>query len=505
MIRNQTTVSVSGGPFEGELFNAGNPHRSLARNSAVAVQAFVCLLIVVAGAMFSELAPIASIDGISWVLTATLVWSLGSWWLMAGTLFDPYSMFMVSLFLFNAGQALLEIAGLNPLGMLGGRFDDEALVATLYMVLLGFSFTHLGALLAVRRRKAPRAATCSTADGHALRRVGWILLAFSLIPSCVLLWNTTRIVMSGGYMAAYQRETSAGVAAAPEVIAMFIVPAGLLLLAGANGRRREKLTAAVVIGLHTMIQLFLGYRSTAIMPACAFLWLWNACEGKIKTRWLVGVCLLMMVVAPISRETRALAGTDRTTLEALVSAYALIENPIVSSIREIGGSMITVAYTYVLVPSTRALDYGAGYAYAGLTLLPNLFWSVHPTIARGTASDWLIQVVDPSRAMQRGGLGYSCIAEAYLNFGWAGVPLIMGLIGFGVASLASLGAQGDRRRLALVAVFTAFVLKFPRDEASSLIRAFVWYSWLPYAMATGMAMFGARKAKGVVASWADRG
>ena len=51
------------------------------------------------------------------------------------------------------------------------------------------------------------------------------------------------------------------------MLALFVVPAALFLLGGAAGRRREKVTATVVIALHTFGQLFLGYRSTAIMPA----------------------------------------------------------------------------------------------------------------------------------------------------------------------------------------------------------------------------------------------
>jgi oligosaccharide repeat unit polymerase len=474
--------------------NPNNIQRSLVRNSAIALQALVCLLIVVAGTILSVTGGVATIYGISSALTATLVWSLWSWWLMTGTLFDPYIMFMMSLFLFNAGQTLLEIVGLNAHGMLGGIFDDEVLVGTLYMVLLGINFTHLGGLLAVRRRRTSCFATWSIADGHALRTVGWILLVCSVIPSSLLLWKTTTTVMAGGYMAAYQREAPTGVAAGPQLIAMFIVPAALLLLAGANGRMREKMSATIVMGLHTLIQLFLGYRSTAIMPACAFLWLWHGCEGKIKTRWLLGAgLLLVMVIVPLSRETRTFTGAERVDLQAFANTYVTIENPIVSTISEMGGSMITVAYTYVLVPSTRVFDDGAGYAYAALTLLPNLFWSVHPTIARGTASDWLIQTVDPFGAMRQGGLGYSCIAEAYLNFGWAGVPIIMCLIGFGVATLTAFGTEGDRRGLAMAAIFTAFVLRFPRDEAASLVRAFVWYSWLPYVVTAWMARSSMRK------------
>ena len=50
----------------------------------------------------------------------------------------------------------------------------------------------------------------------------------------------------------------------------------------------------------------------------------------------------------------------------------------------------------------------------------------------------------------------------------------MGLVGFGIAALTSWGARGNRTHVAMVAVLTAFVLRFPRDESASLVRAVVW-------------------------------
>lgn len=146
-----------------------------------------------------------------------------------------------------------------------------------------------------------------------------------------------------------------------------------------------------------------------------------------------------------------------------------------------GGSMQTVTYTIELVPGTRAYDMGDSYYYAALTAVPNLFWRVNPGVARGLLSDWLIREVDPYTASVGGGLGYSFIAEAYLNFGWWGVPLVLGLIGllFGGLVLWA-GRSGDIARLATVASFASFFLFFARGEAALVVRGLVWYAILPY-------------------------
>jgi hypothetical protein len=203
---------------------------------------------------------------------------------------------------------------------------------------------------------------------------------------------------------------------------------------------------------------------------------------------------MLGVLFPMIRATRDLSGPDRTSFGAFIEGYASLDNPFVASVSEIGGTMATVAYTYALVPASKPFEDGLGYLYALTTVLPNLFWTIHPAIAYGTASDWLIQTVDPVGAAHQVGLGYSCIAETYLNFGWFGVTVAMTLIGFALAKLKTLAVHGTRRHVALVAVFTAFVLRFPRDESGSLVRAFVWYSWLPFAAVTVFAAIANRRA-----------
>jgi oligosaccharide repeat unit polymerase len=447
------------------------------------IQSALCVTAVLTVVVLPHSADVAAILPICVGVTAMFGWSLWSWWYITGSFVDPYLMFMTSLFLFNAGQAPLEVLGLNKRGMLGNRFDDETLVATLLLVGIGLSVTHLGALLAVRLSAKSQRRRRAVASDQALTTIGWILLGVSGIPSVLLLIDALKTVVAGGYMSLYQAEASTGVAAGPQVLAMFLVPAAMFLLAGAHERRREKLAAAIVIGGYATIQLSLGIRSTAIMAVCAFAWLWDRLVWKIKFRWVAAAALFALTVSAVSADIRGQVGVERFSLTALAHSYTAMERPVVSTISEMGGSMAAVAYTYVLVPSNRPFDNGVSYAYALLTVMPSLFWSIHPTIAHGTVGEWLVWSVDPSLAGRQGGLGYSCIAEAYLNFGWPGVIIIMTLVGFGAGRLGIAEGRVNVGHLAVVASFAAFALKFPRDESASLVRAFVWYAFLPYATA----------------------
>ena len=72
--------------------------------------------------------------------------------------------------------------------------------------------------------------------------------------------------------------------------------------------------------------------------------------------------LFVLAVSAVSRDTRDRTNVDRVSFRTFVESYTSMENPVVSTVSEMGGSMAAVAYTYVLVPSSRAFDNGIGYA-----------------------------------------------------------------------------------------------------------------------------------------------
>jgi hypothetical protein len=157
-----------------------------------------------------------------------------------------------------------------------------------------------------------------------------------------------------------------------------------------------------------------------------------------------------------------------------------------------GGTMATLAYTMDLVPNDRDFEYGKTYAFAALTVLPNIFGTArHPSIERGTASDWLVRTVSYNTASSGGGLGFSFIAEAYLNFGWMGPPLVMILMGFGWAATESFAARSTSpAATSLMGVVLFFGLIYARAESTDIIRPIVWCGLMPV---TVLALFVAQK------------
>jgi oligosaccharide repeat unit polymerase len=434
-----------------------------------------------------------------WLSVYTVVlcaWCLGSWYALTGSLFDIYGVFFLTGSLFNAGHALLEALRLNEAGILNGMFGTETTVRTLILVTVGLAALHLGALLGAGRGRAspgervdesagPRRPPGRSGEAGALRLVGWGLLAVSALPSVAVLRRALSIVLTAGYMGLYQQQEPTGLAAGPQILADYLMPAAIFLGLGSEGRRLPVLVSVAVVISHALIKLFLGYRAFAIMPVIAFAWAFHRSVRRIPTTALLGAgCLVLFVVFPLVRAFRDTGGSERSSWSALVQSLWSVDNPCVAILAEMGGSMGTVAYTLELVPSSRDYDLGVGYLYALTTVLPNVFGDLHPAVARGTASDWLIWTVDPYTAARGGGIGFSFIAEAYMNFGWLGAPVFLAGVGYGLAALAAWARGRDLLRVAFVACFWCFLSHYARGEAITVVRPLVWYALLP-ALAAG--------------------
>lgn len=424
----------------------------------------------------------------SLLLIPLFVWSVWSWKTLTTRIFDPYVIFLLSATLFNGGQGFLEVFKLNENGILDGKFSSETVLKALFLVVIGLSSVHLGALISALGSKKSSSNKNTGRKNNLpsledIRWVGWGLLFISIIPAFFLLKDAVSNVMAYGYFGLFQQEAQTGLDATHRVLAAFLVPAALFLLAGSEGRRITIAVSGTVILSYSSILFLLGSRAWAVMPLISFLWLWHRCIRPItrKTLVVVGGVLLFMVF-PLVKDIRTIAGEDRLSSHILIDAFYSIDNPVVTIISEIGGSMGTIAYTLELVPDIRPFDVGKGYFYSLLTVVPNLFWDIHPTIARGLASEWLIETVDPISALLGGGLGFSFIAEAYLNFGGFGVPVAAGIIGFLFGKLVLWADRSaDPGKWAMIASFSAFFLFFARSESAHIIRPLLWYSFLPYA------------------------
>jgi oligosaccharide repeat unit polymerase len=443
----------------------------------------------------------------SFGLLVITAWSLWSWRILTGNWFDPYTLFLIAAALFNGGQAFLEIFGLNSSGslqgshyggiygsgILEGRFSSATILKTVFLVTLGLAAYHIGGSLSVAStRKKSRPVSAITPEEfaeptlRALRWVGWGLLTVSAVPTLFVLGSDLSVVLSSGYNARFQQQIGHGFGAAPAILAQCIVPGSLFLLAGSRKHRLTIALTALVVLAYTSFLFLAGIRHNTVMLLVAYAWLYHRCIRPIPKVFLLSAgSLLLFVVLPLVGGVREAWSYENFGFESLfavlANTFSSIGNPVTAIISEMGRSMDTVAYTINRVPNYKDFEMGESYFYAFLSLIPNLFWNVHPTVTHGLLDDWLVAMVDPYRANLGNSIAYSFIAEAYINFGWLGAPLAICVIGFLVGKLVLWADESaDVARIAMVGSFTAFFLLYARGESNEVVRSIVWYAFIPY-------------------------
>jgi len=291
--------------------------------------------------------------------------------------------------------------------------------------------------------------------------------------------------MTGGYTSLFQRQSATGLAASVSILSNFLVPGFAFAIAG--GRRKPLMRTLLLLSVFawSALELFLGGRAHSLMPALGMVWLWDRTVRPISRTALIGAALLAMcVVFPVLAVTRQEAGIDRLSLVRMQSAFTQIDNPMVVELSEMGFSANTIAWTMELVPSVRPFALGSTYLSATLTLIPNLSSTeLHPALrAFGDEPPdfWLTREVDPGFAAQGGGYGYSFIAEAYLNFGWA-APIFLFFLGAIYGRLMGWTLNGkDPAKMAIMGIFLASVLFFARSSLINVVRPMCWYALIPY-------------------------
>jgi oligosaccharide repeat unit polymerase len=454
------------------------------------VQTLVLALTVLAGVVLLQSRVLPSILWLSAASLALFGWHLWSWARVSGTLANPYGFFLVSVTLFNSGQTILELFGLNANKMLDGSFDERTLVRAAYLVLLALASLHFGALLAFSQRSpAPHRTRDLAATNQAVRRIGTVLIAVSALPVAVTMLDALRTAQAGGYGAMYGRDAKTGFDGYLQFLAALLVPGAHYALAGAARHRKTAAVATISLFAYCVALLFVGYRAISVMPLVTFAWLWHHTVRPIKSRAAISFAIVAIVMLfSVVPAVRLRTGSDRTSLDQWTQTVKGAGNPIVAVVSEMGGTLAVVAYTIELVPSERPFDLGMGYVYAATTVVPNLSRRLHPAIVYGSYTDWLIRRVNPWAALHGGSLGFSCIAESYANFGWLGTIPFMLVLGYGIVRFQRWAlSTDDPAVLAALATFTSFLLFFARAESNTLVRPLVWFAAVPIVLVRLMA------------------
>lgn len=431
---------------------------------AVALNFFVCLTAILARQwIIDEHITIVLIIQSIGVLSLTFVHSY-TWLRIGGSDLSLAFIFFLMVFIFNLGKSVLFVFYYHE----GASFFSFFNQYDLQVIVRAFEFGYVGffvlssAMLFSHKQEPSKLVELTQEQLLAARFTGLLFLAFSLPASLYDLKTMIVQVLSGGYFALFNGQQTYGAAGIVKVLTFFLYPS-LLLLIAAYSKNKTVLRAIFLFALSiALIKMALGMRLASLIPFIIVLSLWDRTIKPLNRKSIYMVVIFMfLVVFPAMSFLR----TGQEISEDIAKTSALYR-----IIEEMSDSISPLIWVMQRVPTQMDFQYGYSFLLALSTIMPNLFWDVHPAKS-GSLALWLVNEVNPWIAERGGGYGFSIFAELYLNFYWFGM-FVLFLFGIVINKLAMVKRNIVNTAFAF-ACFLGFML-WPRGELVTVARFIFW-------------------------------
>lgn len=253
------------------------------------------------------------------------------------------------------------------------------------------------------------------------------------------------------------------------VTSLQVVPMGLYLAAAAAPRKRIWTVGALGLGWAAAI-FIIGYRGFALVPIATLAVVFDRRGVRIPRAVWAGALALLVLAIPAVRAMRDNPLARRSAADLVVSAHPL------EAVEEMGGSLRPLVHTIELMEN-ETLRWGKTYWQAVLQVVPNLAFEWggerYLPLEELPPSHWVSRLAAPWHYRHYGGLGFSAVAEPYMNFGVAGVAAWFMLLGWALAR-ADRSRASETVRLAAAAMALGPLLWTTRNAMTVFFRPAVW-------------------------------
>ncbi|WP_336746784.1 O-antigen polysaccharide polymerase Wzy [Bacillus cereus] len=388
------------------------------------------------------------IFALSWLGIFLVVYVITTWYKLSGTIFSPYTIFMLFFFLFNFGQCFMWAFGIHNPSEIGkvpmfngfGTPSGEDIVHAQGLTLACILMFHSGAVLCYKNRakKSVKAMEDNPTifkdyNKRTLNSIFYVCLIVSLVVIPLELYNSyseLRLASIYGYNSLYYSDLASTDATFIGLLQRMFFPCLVGLLIGSKYNRKVQVVVYIIFSIYMFLNLLAGDRGSWVYKIIILAWLSHACYKPIKFKkfvkyMVVGIVFLYFITAIVSvRDT----GLSSATIAQAFESISFEESPIIGAIFEMGGSM---------KPAIVLQKYGWDvWPYGNTYLLAIL----------GMVTNKVIYLLDipfalPSAWFSQGylglswGAGFSIVAEALLNAGPFFAPLILIIVGYLVTSM----------------------------------------------------------------------
>jgi oligosaccharide repeat unit polymerase len=316
-------------------------------------------------------------------------------------------------------------------------------------------------------------------DPRESRFVAWGLIAAGLVLLVMLFLRVgINVYINEAYNESYQLESGIGYLTA----GTFLIMAGLLSLAVTLAKYRDRIPWIIIL-------LFLGFalsvmrsgrRRFVLELALGLLAVIQLYMKPLRLRTVLVFVLATALVFTMVGQMRAFMSQGWEGMTTYLREDFDVEQ-LRHSMDEFQSIPMVVYETVRYFPEQQEYRMGATYVEAFEILIPK---KIHPDRPLGP-SQWYVWTFDPLVASRGGGYAFSHIAEAYMNFGYFGPPIVFFFIAVAIRTLLLFRRVNptSRSRILLYAGFFMCTIVLIRADFASVLKMSVTATGIPIFVA----------------------
>jgi oligosaccharide repeat unit polymerase len=243
-----------------------------------------------------------------------------------------------------------------------------------------------------------------------------------------------------------------------------------LYLAVAGASQRQLRVALLATGLWISILFYMGFRGPSLIAGLIVYVVGLKKKVRFPAWFPWAAAAFLLVAVPVESIVREQPLNERSFLRSL-SGINILDGP-----AEMGASIRPLIETVDLVGPGQ-YRHGKTYLVGLKGILPNLSPRWKPGTQESVddlpPSHWITAIAEPWIYRNNGGLGFSAVAEPYMNFGTSGVVIFFLLLAFLLVQLERVSIRSSYA-LAGWALILGSLLWTTRNDFSSFFRPAAW-------------------------------
>ena len=258
--------------------------------------------------------------------------------------------------------------------------------------------------------------------------------------------------------------------------------AAALLFFGASNRV-QFLVGVTVSTIAVLFFMITGYRSAALFAILAAVITWIKIGRKIPLPIALGILFVAGLSVSISGYLRNTGAYNEIDAQDFKNSY---DQASVADVASLGQTVGIVAHSMDRVPEEFPYRWGGSYWRYVKATIPNIGFTIDADTGRYAAknrlsedklaiyklspSDWMTYEILPNHYDLGQGVGYSGIAEPYINFGVPGVVFFFAVVGWALGRFDLQRISFNIYHILFAACFFRLLLPTVRNDFSNFTK-----------------------------------